>query len=134
MILVLDSSAAVELALRRKYSQNFAEHIKKADWVIAPDIYISEVTNVFWKYYQFHELPMDICQQALDYSVDLIDDFISSGDLFKESFSQACLMKHPVYDILFLVLARRHNASLLTLDKDLRKLAKKHSLKLLGLD
>lgn len=105
------------------------EMLAEADWVIAPDIFISESTNVFWKYYQFDELPMEICETTLERTIGLIDSFIDAKLLYKEAFSLACLLNHPVYDMLFLVLARRHNGCLLTMDKHLRKSALKHSIK-----
>ncbi len=66
MILILDTSAAIEVVLQREHSKSFSNHISNADWVIAPDVYISEIVNVFWKYYQFDDLPIDICESGIE--------------------------------------------------------------------
>ena len=129
MIVVLDASAAVKIVHQEPATKKFSEYIINADWVIAPDIYISEVTNVFWKYHQFEALPLDICENLLNKSVRLIDDVIESGELYQEAFSFSCRTNHPVYDSMYLICARRHNAIFLSADKRLIKLAQKNAIK-----
>ncbi len=128
MIVIMDTSAAVEVVLRRSYSEQINERLSNADWVIAPDVYISEITNVFWKYYQFGDLSMESCEKGIENALSIVDDIISSKELYQEAFALSCIGKHPVYDTLFLVLARRNNGVLLTLDKKLLKLARKNSI------
>ena len=57
MIAVLDTSAAVEVVLKRKSSALFNDFLAEADLVIAPTLLITEATNVFWKYQKFSEVP-----------------------------------------------------------------------------
>ena len=57
MIAVLDTSAAVEVVLKRESSDLFTDFIAKADLVIAPTLLITEATNVFWQYQKFSEIP-----------------------------------------------------------------------------
>jgi predicted nucleic acid-binding protein len=130
MILVLDTSAGVAISLRRSDSMPFHDIITRADYVIAPDIYIAEVTNVFWKYHQYHHLDRDICNVSIDLAKQLVDSFIDSEILYKEAFSFSCQNNHPVYDSLFLILARRENAKLLTLDKKMKTIASRHSIQI----
>jgi len=129
MIIILDSSAAVEVVLNREYSRKFSDLLSNAEWVIAPDIYISEITNVFWKYFQFGDLPLEICENCIEDSIGIVDDIMDSKDLYREAFAFSCMTNHPIYDTLFLILARRLNGCLLTLEKKLSKLAVKHSVK-----
>ena len=53
MIAVLDTSAAVEVVLKRESSALFTDFLAEADLVIAPTLLITEATNVFWKYQKF---------------------------------------------------------------------------------
>ena len=131
MIVVLDASAAIKIVYHRASTKKFSETITKADWVIAPDIFISEVTNVFWKYHQFEDLPLDITEELLNKTIRLIDDVIDAGDLYQEAFSFSCQTSHPVYDSMYLICARRHNAILVSVDNKLNKLAQKYSIKTL---
>jgi predicted nucleic acid-binding protein len=128
MKIILDTSAAIEVVLGRSYSKQIIERLSNADWVIAPDVYIAEVTNVFWKYYQFGDLSIESCKKGIENALSIVDDIISSKELHQEAFALSCLGKQPVYDTLFLVLARRNNGILLTLDKKLSKLARKNSI------
>ena len=57
MIAFLDTSAAVEVVLKRESSALFTDFLAEADLVIAPTLLIKEATNVFWKYQQFSEIP-----------------------------------------------------------------------------
>ena len=61
MIAVLDTSAAVEVVLKRESSALFTDFIAEADLVIAPTLLITEATNVFWKYQKFSKVPIREC-------------------------------------------------------------------------
>ena len=45
MNIVLDASAAIEMALNMKHASLFKEICANADYIFAPDIYPSEITN-----------------------------------------------------------------------------------------
>ena len=45
--------------------------------------------------------------------------------LYRESFKLGCMLDHSVYDMIYLVLARRNNATLLTMDQRLVASAEK---------
>jgi len=50
MILVLDASASIDILLNKGNYQIYKKKIAHADTVIAPEIYISEMANIAWKY------------------------------------------------------------------------------------
>ena len=130
MIIVLDASAAIKIINQKKSTKKFSEYIINADWVIAPDIFISEVTNVYWKYHQFENLPSEMSENLLNKTIRLVDDVIETGDLYQEAFSFSCHTNHPVYDSIYLICARRYNAIFASADNKLNKLAKKHTIKI----
>jgi len=129
MTCVMDASAAVAIVLNRPEAEPFVEMLSTADLVISPDLYISEVTNAFWKYLKFKQLSKTICEQRLNTAIQLVDDFIKSSELYEEAFSLAYNTNHPVYDAFYLVLARRRDGILLTLDNKIKSLALKHSIR-----
>jgi len=133
MIAVLDSSAAVEFILNRTGKESIESFLLTADSVIAPDIFISEISNVFWKYHKFESLRLDICEELIEKSIQLIDRFESSNELYRESFHLSCENNLTVYDSLYMVLARRNHASLLSIDKKLNEAAKSNGIKILNL-
>ena len=129
MIVVLDASSAVELVLKRERSGEVRTSIVEADWVIVPSMYVSEITNVFWKYHQFENLPAAVCEESIVRALKLPDEFVSEQDLFREAFSMACAAHMPAYDMFYLVLARRNDALLVTEDTGLRQYAPKQSVR-----
>lgn len=131
MILVLDTSAAAEMVLNGKRASGIQGHFLDAEWVISPTLYISEISNVFWKYYQFNKMPLDACESGLDHALSLPDEFCRDHELCREAFALSCLTGKPVYDMFYLVAARRYNGSLLTLDSSLKRTAEKHAIRTL---
>jgi predicted nucleic acid-binding protein len=132
MIAVLDASAAIEVVLQREQSEKFTSCIAAADWVIAPTLFIAEVSNVFYKYQKLADFPFAVCEKGIEQAIILPDDFINEGDLYREAFKLACDLNHSVYDMLYLTVARRNNATLLSLDKELLKIARKCSVNIIG--
>ena len=47
MIIILDASAGVEIVLKGKHALALGGYVAEADWVVAPTLYIPEITNVF---------------------------------------------------------------------------------------
>ena len=131
-IIVLDASAALEIALNKKDSHRFRESLLQAGLVLAPDTFPSEITNTFWKYGLYSHLPSEQCQRGIDYCLDLVDDYIDTRDLCSEVFAESVKAKHPAYDLFYLIVARRHNASILTKDKKMIRLATELQIKTTG--
>jgi len=129
MITILDASAAIEIVLHRPKAPGLIQHVEDSDWVIAPSLFISEVTNVFWKYYKFGNLSMEQCEIAVEHSIALPDEFSNDKDLFREAFSIGCRVGKPIYDMFYLILARRNNGYLMTLDKSLSDVADNNSVR-----
>ena len=123
MIVVLDTSAAIEVVLNRTKASQFQEILAEADWVVSLDLFIPEITNIFLKYHQFESLPVDVCEDSLDRAIRLVDDFEPTVDLYREAFALSCQTNCSIYDSMMLILARRKNAVLLTADEKLRGVA-----------
>lgn len=132
MIVVLDASAAIEIALKNASSIHFQEILLEADIVIAPDTFPSEITNVFWKYGFFSEMEKKTCEKGIDYCLDLVDDYINTKGMCREVFFESLNTKHSSYDIFYLVVARRHNAAILTKDKKMILTANQLKIPVLG--
>ena len=52
-------------------------------------------------------------------AIGLVDVFEADEQLAAEALSTAIRYKHSVYDMLYVILARRHGCSILTVDKKL---------------
>ena len=123
MISVVDASAAVEIALDKERAQEFKRALADSEIVLAPDLFVSEVTNTFWKYRTLTDISDAQCVAAIQFCLEMVDDFVSTKELWREVFSQSVTSKHSVYDVFYLVVARRNSARLVTCDKKLKHLA-----------
>ena len=116
MITVLDVSGAIQVLLQKEKSLLFDNKIKDSSWVIAPDLYVSELTNVLWKYYKAKALSHEDCIQLVEDGLNLIDDFVDAKELWKEALGEGIKNNHSIYDMYYAVLARRNDALLITND------------------
>ncbi len=124
MIVVIDVSAAIEIILQKQKRDLFNSKYKEASWVLAPDLYVSELSNVLWKYYKAKVISHEDCIQYVEDGINMIDDFIDGKELWKEALSEGIKNNHSIYDMYYSVLARRNGAILLTNDGALAELCK----------
>jgi predicted nucleic acid-binding protein len=125
MIVVLDVSAAIEIILQREKKELFNSVYKKGTWIIAPDLFVAEITNVLWKYHKAKVITHEDCIQYVQDGIDLVDDFIDARELWKESLAEGIKSNHSIYDMYYSVLARRNDAVLITNDGPLADICRK---------
>ena len=121
MKVVLDASAALEIALNRKGAGLFVKTLQDADHRLAPDLLVPEAVNAVWKEHHFGGCDLGICEEALDIVLNLVSTWVPCAELYREAFHMSLLARTSAYDRFYLALARREGATLLTLDKALRK-------------
>ncbi len=122
MRLVLDASAAVRLVMRAELAEQLLAPIGAAAVIVAPSLYASEVANALWKYVQAGTLGIETALDRYAEAIDLIDDFTPDLELTTEALAEAARYGHPVYDLLYAILARRTGCGVLTLDRRLEAL------------
>lgn len=84
---------------------------------------LSEVANTLWKLQRAAQLTGLDTQQLLADARDLVDRVERDRHLQAEALALACHLGHPVYDCLYLALARREAATLISMDQRLQQLA-----------
>ena len=130
MIIVLDVSAAVEIIFQREKVDTFKNVYQQGTWIIAPDLFVAEITNVLWKYYKAGLITHIDCIQYVQDGIDMIDDFIDARELWKESLAEGIKNSHSIYDMYYAVLARRNDATLITNDGPLARICEKLSIEI----
>lgn len=130
MIVVLDASSAVTQALYPTEPESILHYeiIQKADLILSPDLFISEITNALWKYCLHKKIDVRSAKKYGKYSISLVDHFIETYTLWREALSMATDLSHSVYDCMYLVLAKKNKATVLTYDKKLIKLAQSENI------
>ena len=128
MTVVLDVSAAIEIILQKEKKGMFDVAFREAAWVLAPDLFVPEISNVLWKYYCAKVITHAECIQCVDDGINMIDDFIDSRELWKESLSEGIKNNHSIYDMYYSVLARRNDAILITNDGSLASICREQKI------
>jgi len=131
VIIVLDANAGIEIALDREKAIILYKVIEKASKVITSDLYKAETTNVIYKYVKNGLLNKDSAIEKLGFCDSIIDQFYDISINKEESLLESIRLNHSAYDLLYLTLARRNGARLITLDKKLNDLAKNCGIEIL---
>jgi len=128
MIVVLDTNAAIEIVLKREMEKPLTEFIENAEKIISSEFFRIEAANVIRKYYQGKYIKKADCGKIFELAEALIDEFVPIKENCLEAFNEAIRLNYPVYDMLYLTLARRTGAVLLSLDRPLNTIAKKEGI------
>jgi len=129
-ILVLDASAAVRIVIGPSPVEIVAA-LDSAEDVIAPSLFMEEVSNALWKYVHAGVLTTSDAITRVRTALSLCDRVLPLGNgesFLTEVFNEACRLDHPVHDLIYLVTARRHGAVLATCDHRLATLATCHGV------
>jgi len=129
MIVVLDASAAAEIVKQSQAGVDFINALMRSERVFAPDLYIAEIGNYMWKNGRKDRVRTDTLTKMADECIGYIDEYTSSTELWREALRLAQEEDHPVYDMLYAALARRHDAVLLTMDRRLCDVCEKLSIR-----
>lgn len=119
-MIVLDANAAVAMAQGGEAGQALRMLVGNGEAIIAPRCFVTEMGNVAWKYIRIGGLSEEEGIELFQNALDLIDGYADDESLLLEALHEAVRNNHPVYDMLYLVLARRNAATLFTFDKKLR--------------
>jgi predicted nucleic acid-binding protein len=124
MICVLDTSAALEIVLRRKGAKRFLDRLLVAERVITSELFRAEAANALAKYVKGGYLSRDDAAKALSFITDMPDTYSKLAENEVEAFAESVKRNHPAYDMFYFTLARRHDALFLTCDKKLAELCR----------
>ena len=122
---VLDASAAVRLILGDPVARPLAQPLREAALVLAPELMLTQVANTLWKLQRAQQLADLDPQQLLADARDLVDRVEPDRQLQADALALAVHLNHSVYDCLYLALARREAATLISADQRLLRLAER---------
>jgi predicted nucleic acid-binding protein len=116
VIWVVDASIAVKWVIPEVLSDK-ADRVRTGDDdVLAPDLLLVEVANALWR----KTAAKEISPREADDAFELVRhsglDLRSTGPLLPRAMDIARRLDHPVYDCVYLALAEREHAALVTAD------------------
>ncbi len=122
-MIVLDTSAAIEIARGTEMGHKFERLTLKGEQIISVDLFYGEVCSSFTKYVKAEVMTRDEAARMVERAVGLVDKFVPMRDLYPEAFNESLRLAHSPYDMFYFVLARRTVGTLFTMDQRLIKLA-----------
>jgi len=128
LIIVLDSNAAIEIVLNREKGKRLRELIETSEKTASSEFFRIETANVIRKYYHGRYIKKAECNKLLELAENLIDEFIPIKENHLEALNEAIRLNYSAYDMIYLTLARRMGAMLVTLDRSLNLIAKKEGI------
>lgn len=121
-MIVLDCSAAVHIAQQSPEGRALQALLLQGERIVSSDLLKVEVPNMFWKMTRYGELPVDQAGRLIDLTVSLVDEFVSPDIYMRDAYEEGIRLRHPTDDLFYLLIAKRHRATLLTLDNRLAAL------------
>jgi predicted nucleic acid-binding protein len=126
MIAVVDVSAAIEILLHKEKVNKFLKALQEAVIVITPDLYVSELANTLWKHHKAKTLSKEECLLYMQQGLGMVNNFVNAKEIWEEAFSEGINNNHSVYDMFYMVAARRHSGMLVTNDSTLAAICRKN--------
>jgi predicted nucleic acid-binding protein len=121
--LVADSSVAIKWFAWETQS-DLAEAMLGSEWRIhAPEFLWIETANGLWKKWRRKELSRIDVEQSVAKLRGVIDEWHTDRDLVEDAAELSLELGHPVYDCLFLALARKLEMPVITADTRLLSIA-----------
>lgn len=121
-MIVLDTSAAIEIVKNSIDGRSLQGLMAPEETCIAPSFFRVEMANAVRNQIIRREIDSRDAVDFYNNGLALMDMLWPTEDLLPESLTEALRLNHPVYDIAYLVLARRLNATVFSFDKRLNEL------------
>jgi len=120
-MLVVDASVAVKFVTEEPGSEAAYQIVISPEPLIAPDWLLVEVASAMWNKVKRSLLLEVHAQDNLDDLPEFFARLYPATELLKEAFRLSFRLRHPVYDCLYLALAIREKAALITADRDFHR-------------
>ncbi|MEC4183550.1 type II toxin-antitoxin system VapC family toxin [Adlercreutzia sp. R21] len=131
-MVVIDVNAAVAMAQGTEEGKALRLLLGKPERIVAPRLFLEEMGNVAWKYAAIGDISEDDALRLFWKAAELVDYYADTEPLLAEAINEAIRHNHPVYDMIYFVLARRNAATLFTLDKKLRAICESSGVNSVG--
>lgn len=105
-----------------KHRDQAAAILERVDEIVVPDILHSELTNVVSRWVRAEKLPIELGRQTLRDAAALMTWVEPAEAIWERALELAVEHEHPAYDTMYVALAERVSAPLITYDTKLARL------------
>lgn len=134
MTWVVDASVAVKWVVPEILSEQSDRLLGGGEALIAPDLLLTEAANALWKKIRRRELSAAEANRALDVISASGIVLYAAQPLLARALAMAQRLEHPVYDCVYVALAERERATLVTADERLLARLARRRMKARALD
>ena len=113
---VIDASVAMKWFVEEDDSDKALLLVQSTE-VIAPALIIGEVANGLWSKRHASDIDRKVAQRLIGELPQIFREIVQIEPLMQEAMSLAFELDHPVYDCIYLALARSRGIPLVTADK-----------------
>ena len=114
---VVDASVAITWLVLEDLSDVAKELYGAGDRLIAPRLITTEVANALARKTTQGMLTRHQARYHFNALAQFLPDLMDVDDLIEPAFENACTLRHPIYDLIYLEAARRLDAQLVTADR-----------------
>ena len=118
-MLVVDASIACKWYLDEPGSDLARSVVDGRHELVAPDILLAEVGNALWRCHLRGEIAERDGAAALQGLAHMFHALVPSVSVIADAFQAAAVLRHPVYDCIYLIVARDLGVQLITADRRL---------------
>jgi predicted nucleic acid-binding protein len=126
---IVDASVAVKWFFEEPGSQSAAELRRSETDLVAPDFVVAEIGNAALKKYRKKEISPADAIFTVQRAPALFSSLIPVLELMERAMTISVRLGHPIYDCLYLALAEREQALLITADEEMIAAARKAKIK-----
>jgi predicted nucleic acid-binding protein len=116
---VVDASVAVKWLVYEESSDLAVAFARSNNYFVAPRMIMTEVANALARKAIQGATSAEDAKQQFPKLPYFFDEIVSVDDLIADALYNACLFRHPIYDLIYLEAARRRGIQLMTADQRL---------------
>jgi predicted nucleic acid-binding protein len=114
---VVDASVAVKWLVLEDMSDLAKELAGTRDRLVAPRLIVTEIANALVRKMMQGMLTHHEARHQFAALPRYLPDLMDVDDLIEPALENACALRHPIYDLIYLEAARRLDAQLVTADR-----------------
>ncbi|MCZ6710102.1 MAG: type II toxin-antitoxin system VapC family toxin [Gammaproteobacteria bacterium] len=116
MQITVDASIVVKWFIDEPGTEAAIQLLESDNQLIAPELIISEVANAVWRRATAGDIEREQATAIPQALMQVLADVTPVHELIDEAMSIAFAEQHPVYDCIYLALARKRNCAMATAD------------------
>ena len=115
--MIVDASVAVKLFVAEQDARIADEIANSGHRLFAPQILIAEVANALIRKAMIGLMSTADARRYRRSLPNYLDGFVAVDDMIEPALLNACELRHPIYDLIYLECARQLDAQLITADR-----------------